>query len=81
MKEELLINLKAPGINFFKKVELYTKYLCGGIVPLEFKDDPLYQQPTEEEIKAVKEERKERKNFRDDINEKNSKLGLTGSRH
>ena len=74
LKEELLVNLKAPGINVFKKVELYTKYLCGGIVPLEFKDDPLYQQPTEEEIKAVKEERKERKNFRDDINEKKSKL-------
>ena len=53
---------------------IYTNYLCGGIVPLEFKDDPLYQQPTEEEIRAVKEEKKERKNFRDDINEKKSKL-------
>jgi hypothetical protein len=53
---------------------IYTNYLCGGIVPLEFKDDSLYQQPTEEEIRAVKEEKKERKNFRDDINEKKSKL-------
>ena len=41
---------------------------------MEFKDDSLYQQPTEEEIRAVKEEKKERKNFRDDINEKKSKL-------
>ena len=45
----------------FKKVELYTKYLRGGIVPLEFKNDQLYQQPTDEEIRAVKEEKKERK--------------------
>ena len=74
LKDELLVNLEAPGINVFKKVELYSKYLCGGIVPLEFKDDPLYQEPTAAEIQAVKEEKKERKIFRDDINEKKSKV-------
>ena len=74
LKDELLVNLEAPGINVCKKVELYSKYLCGGIVPLAFKDDPLYQKPTAAEIQAVKEEKKERKIFRDDINEKKSKV-------
>lgn len=72
LMETTLEPLKAPGINIYKKVELYTKYLLGGIVPLEFRDDQLYQQPTDEEIRAVNEERKERKIFRDEINEKKS---------
>ena len=72
--QQLLEPMKAPGINVYKKVELYTKYLCSGIVPSEAKDDVLYQQPTPEEMAAVKAEKKERKIFRDDINQKKAKL-------
>ena len=44
------------------------------IIPFECKDDLLYQKPTPEEMNAVKAEKKERKVFRDDINEKKAKL-------
>jgi len=69
LKDTLLKNLEAPGINVFKKVELYTKYLCGGIVPLENRNDPLYNKPTAEEMNTVKQEKISRKKFRLDLNE------------
>jgi len=72
--KDQLESIKAPGINVFKKVELYTKYFMSNIVPIECKDDPLYQEPTPEEMNAVKTEKKERKEFRDDINQKKAKL-------
>ena len=55
-------------------MELYTKYFMSDIIPFECKDDLLYQKPTPEEMNAVKAEKKERKVFRDDINEKKAKL-------
>ena len=61
--------LQAPGINVFKKVELYTKYLRGAIVPLENRNDPLYKEPTVEEMNRVKQEKTARKKFRLDLNE------------
>ena len=69
LKDSLLKNLQAPGINVFKKVELYTKYLRGGIVPLENRNDPLYKEPTVEEMNTVKQEKTARKKFRLDLNE------------
>ena len=53
---------------------MYTKYFMSNIVPIECKDYPLYQEPTPEEMNAVKTEKKERKEFRDDINQKKAKL-------
>ena len=82
MLKDQLKSIEAPGINVYKKVELYTKYFMSDIVPLECKDDPLYQKPTPEEMIAVKSEKKERKVFRDDINEKKAakKIKLNAER-
>ena len=56
-----LKTIEAPGINIFKQVEMHMKYRP--VIPVEDQDDDLYKDPGHDVVKAVKTERKERKQF------------------
>ena len=73
-RAEKLQVIPSPGINIFKQVELYTKYKR--VVPEQFWNEDLYSEPDEKIIKAVKKERKMRKEFKTELNEDKKKLQL-----
>ena len=49
-------------LNIYKQVEMYKNYRP--FVPVKLWIDPLYQKPSEETLRRVKEEKKQRKEFR-----------------
>ena len=53
-----LQQIEAPGINIYKQVEMYTKYLP--IVPEEHWGDELYVKPSDEIIEATKDKSRRR---------------------
>ena len=59
---ELLKPITAPGINPYKRVELYIKYRP--VVPEEYWDHELYVKPPEEILRKFKEEKVFRKDNR-----------------
>ena len=64
--------IQNDGINIFKQVELATKYKK--IVPIEFRNDELYKDPSPEVIAAVKKEKAMRKSAREEINAEKMKV-------
>ena len=71
-KAEYLRNVEPPSINIYKRVELHTKYKH--IVPIEFQDDILYEEPPQSVIDAVKAEKKSRGEFKKDLNAEKKKV-------
>ena len=71
-KGELLKQIKAPGINIYKQVELYYKYRP--IVPQEHWGDVLYQKPDDDVLEAVRKEKASRKHFREGLNREKQKV-------
>ena len=69
--------IEAPGINIYKQVEMYTKYLH--VVPREYWEDELYAKPSDEAIAATKEESRRRKALRTELNEAKRKVAKMGN--
>jgi len=65
--DEYLIQLEAPGINLYKKVEMCDKYKR--LVPAQLRDDVLYSDVSVVERDAVKQEKAMRKVTRVEIKE------------
>ena len=61
-RDDYLKAIKAPGINQYKRVELYKNYRP--VVPQNEWEDELYQCPPESILEAVRQERKKRAAFR-----------------
>lgn len=71
-----LNEIEAPGINIYKQVEMFTKYLP--VVPPEYHDDDLYAKPTDDVIQATKEESRKRKALRVEINNAKKQVAKKG---
>ena len=71
-----LKEIEAPGINIYKQVEMFTKYLP--VVPQEYHDDDLYAKPTDEVIQATREESRKRKALRVEINNAKKQIAKKG---
>lgn len=69
--DEYLIQLEAPDVNLYKKVEMCDKYKR--LVPAQLRDDVLYSDILVEERDAVKQEKAMRKVTRVEIKEVKSK--------
>ena len=66
-RAEYLRVIEPPSINIYKCVELHTKYKP--IVPIEFQNDIIYEEPPQNVIDAVKAEKKSQCNLRWVVNE------------
>jgi hypothetical protein len=73
--QDKLIQLEAPGINIYKKVEMCDKYKR--LIPTDCKDDVLYSDVSIEEREAVKKEKEMRKITRVEIKDIKSKAVQT----
>ena len=62
----LLKILTPPGINIYKQVELYKNYRP--LLPQKYWSKSLYKKPLKHIIDAVKKEKKDKKEFREDLN-------------
>ena len=71
-KAEYLRVIEPPSINIYKRVELHTKYKP--IVPIEFQNDIIYEEPPQNVIDAVKAEKKSRGKFKKDLNAEKKKV-------
>ena len=65
-RDEKLLPIPSPGMNIFKKVELYTKYRK--VIPEQHWHEDLYSKPNAKIIQAVKKERNARKVFKKELN-------------
>ena len=66
-EKEQLVQLEAPGINIYKRVEIHKDYWP--IVPDEHQDNKLYTKPPPEIKEAVKKEKIKRKKFQAEVKE------------
>ena len=72
----LLKGIAVPGINIYKQVELHKNYMP--LIPHRYWHEPLYKKPSKSIVNAVKREKKDRKVFRSDLNEKKKSVMRKG---